>query len=161
MGSETGGLLNLECGGKVRSELASAGRRHRFFVALGLIPRTGEKRCPYFALRLLRRAGCRLVPQHLRLVPRHGAGPARLCHRTCMFVLWYKRFVLSTGVEKIRPVGGHPLVGGASEAVTALGSLNPLWSSAHSCPSRDSSNSCKSQRPIGPELVSQVGVYDE
>jgi hypothetical protein len=30
VGSETGGLLNLECGGKVRSELTSAGRRHRF-----------------------------------------------------------------------------------------------------------------------------------
>ena len=36
---------DLECGGKVRSELASVGRRHRFCVVLGLIRHTSEKRC--------------------------------------------------------------------------------------------------------------------
>ena len=30
--AKPGGLLNLECGGKVRSELTSVGRRHRFPV---------------------------------------------------------------------------------------------------------------------------------
>jgi hypothetical protein len=38
------GVRDLECGGRVRSELASVGRRHRFSVVLGLIRHASEKR---------------------------------------------------------------------------------------------------------------------
>jgi hypothetical protein len=62
-GAVSEAVSNLECGGRAQ-------RRHRFSVVLGVIVRPEEKRCR------------RLVPLYQNPVPRFGAGPARLGHRT-------------------------------------------------------------------------------
>jgi hypothetical protein len=69
-----GGPLNLECGGKVRSELASVGRRHRFCIVLWVILRTGEKRCRRASLPCTRASFLGTVQGNLTL-----------CHRTPNF----------------------------------------------------------------------------